>query len=107
MAPLFSPNVTEAAAEEVEVVAGEAAEAEAAAAEEVVLPRKVVVAAVGPAQAAVDQAVADLHSKAAVVAVARWTAAVAAAANSAARKVGAEAMDREPIAAAMVEATVE
>jgi hypothetical protein len=106
MAPLFSPNVTEAAAEEVEVVAGVVA-AEAAAAAEVVLPRKVVVAAVGPAQAAVDQAVADLHSKAAVVAAARWTAGVAAAANSAARKVGAEAMDREPIAAAMVEATVE
>jgi len=106
MAPLFSPNVTEAEEEEVEVVAGVVA-AEAAAEEEVVLPRKVVVAAVGPAQAAVDQAVADLHSKAAVVAVARWTAAVAAAANFAARKVGAEAMDREPIAAAMVEATEE
>jgi hypothetical protein len=114
MAPLFSPNVTEAAAEEVEVVAGEAAEAAAGAgagagagAEAEVLPRKVVVAAVGPEQAAVDPAVADLHSKAAVVAVARWTAAVAAAANFAARKVGAEAMDREPIAAAMVEATEE
>jgi hypothetical protein len=110
MAPLFSPNVTEAAAEEVEVVAGEAAEAAAGAeagAEAEVLPRKVVVAAVGPEQAAVDPAVADLHSKAAVVAVARWTAVVAAAVNSVARKVGAEAMDREPIAAATVESTVD
>jgi hypothetical protein len=106
MAPLFSPSVTAAGAEEAEVVAGEAAEVEVVVGEAEVLRSKVAVAAVGPAQAAVDPAVADLHSKAAVV-VARWTAAVAAAANSAARKVGAEAMDREPIAAAMVEATVE
>jgi hypothetical protein len=104
MAPLFSPSVTAAGAEEAEGVAGEAAEVEVVVgeAEAEVLRSKVAVAAVGPEQAAVDPAVADLHSKAAAVVVARWTAVVAAAVNSVARKVGAEAMDREPIAAATV-----
>jgi hypothetical protein len=102
MAPLFSPSVTAAGAEEAEGVGGEAAEVEVVVGEAEVLRSKVAVAAVGPEQAAVDPAVADLHSKAAAVVVARWTAVVAAAVNSVARKVGAEAMDREPIAAATV-----
>jgi hypothetical protein len=100
MAPLLSASVM-AAEEEVEVVAGE--EAEAVAAEVEVPQRKVVVAAVVPEWAEVDRAAVDLQYKAAVVAAAPWTAvAVAVAASSVARKVGAETMEPEHTEAATV-----
>jgi hypothetical protein len=90
-----------AAAEGVEVAAGEVAAVEAEAAAEVL--RRKVAAAVVPAWAAVVLAAADLQCKAAVAATAQWTAAVAAVANSVAQRVGGETVEHEHIAAATVE----